>query len=243
MANDYFLFSEKDMYLSISRTQGGRDMVTASLKANQRSEKVYNNRHIVAQLQFDGEYPIIQPYNGPTDFKVVPFTQRKKASGNGQIAHFFLPDHTFRKLMWEKLEKTVFELSKFDVVFAPDFSMWVDLPEFFNRESVFKNRVDTAYMQLCGIPTIPVASWGNADSFSYCFKGLPQESVIAVCGLGHLRSKACDALWHFAIREMERCLHPTLIFVYGPEVPMTDVKTPVRFIADFITKTFRKNGN
>lgn len=143
--------------------------------------------------------------------------------------------------MWEKLEKSVFELSKFDAAFAPDFSMWLDLPDFFNKESVFKNRFDTAYMQLCGLPTIPVASWGNADSFSYCFKGLPQNSVIAVCGLGHLRNKACDALWHFAIRELERQLHPTLILVYGPEVPMPGVKTPVRFITDFITKRFRNN--
>ena len=229
--------------LSISRAPSGRDIVTASLQANQRSELVYNNRHIAFKLLFRGEYPIIQPYNGSTDFEVVPFTQRKKATGQGQVAHFFLHDHTFRRLMWDKLENSVHELSKFDAVFAPDFSMWVDLPEYYNKESLFKNRFDTAYMQYCGIPTIPVASWGDAHSLSYGFKGLPQNSVIGVCGIGHLRNKAQDVLWHFAISELERQLNPTLILIYEPEVPMSNIKTPVHFIQDFITKRFRGDGN
>lgn len=236
------LFGTKDVHLAISRESSGRDVVTASLPAKKQREQVYNNRHIASVLPFDGDYPIIEPYNGPTDLEAIAFSERKKASGHGQIAHFFLDDSKFRRLMWEKLEKSVSELSKFDAVFAPDFSLWVDLPDYENKESIYKNRLDTAYMQKCGIPTIPVASWGNVDSFSYCFKGLPQNSVIAVCGVGHLRSKSCDTLWHLGIKELELQLHPSLIIVYGPEVPMRDVKTPVRFIPDFITKTFRNNG-
>ena len=36
-----------------------------------------------------------------------------------------------------------------------------------------------AYWQTCGLPTIPTASWGALNSFSYCFEGLPCNSIIA----------------------------------------------------------------
>lgn len=212
-----------------------------SLPADRRSEYVYNNRHIVSQLEFDGDLPVVLPYNGPVDFQPVAFCGRKKENGRGQMVHFFLDDCKFRNLMWGKLERTVSELAKFEAVFAPDYSLWVDLPDFYNIESIFKNRVATAYMQKCGFTVIPVASFGNADSFRYCFRGLPQNSVIAVCGVGHLRSRACDSLWHFAIQEIERQLRPSLLLIYGSQVEMPGIKTPVRFIPDFITKRFRSN--
>lgn len=235
------LFSDKDMYLSMLRSKNGRDKIIDSLPNAEKSECVYNNRHIVSKMLFDGEYPIIKPYNGPFNFETIAFTERNRATGKNQAVHFFLYDRYFRKLMWEKLEKTVIELSKFEVVFAPDFSLWVNLPYFYNMESLFKNRVATAYMQQCGINTIPVASFGNVDSLNYCFNGLPQKSIIGLCGVGHLSSKACDALWHYALSVLETKLQPTLIIIYGPKVQITNLKTPIIFITDFITKKFRSN--
>lgn len=239
---DGLLFSVKQLYAAIERTESGWDLKVGSLPADVRREYVYGNRHIASSLLFGGEYPVVKPYNGPVDFEVIGFNQRKKSLGKGQAVHFFLNDRVFRCAMWEKLEKSVHELSKFDAVFAPDFSLWTDLPDVYNKLSLFQNRLCTAYMQSCGFNVIPVASFGNADSLSYCLRGLPQNSVIAFCGVGHLRRKADDRLWHFALREIDRQLSPTLILVYGPTVPITDVKAPVRFIEDYITKKFRKYG-
>lgn len=235
------LFDAKSLYLAIVRSPQGRDLATMSLPEAKRREYVYNNRHLVSQLEFDGPLPVVMPYNGPVNFQTVSFSERKSEIGRGQMVHFFLDDRRFRNLMWGKLEKTVDQLAKFEAVFAPDYSLWVDLPDFYNFESIFKNRVATAYMQKCGFSVIPVASFGNADSFHYCFHGLLQNSVIAVCGIGHLRCRACDALWHFAIRELERQVHPSLILVYGQEVDIPGVSTPVQFIPDFIRKRFRNN--
>lgn len=233
------LFSAKEMYLAISRTNSGRDILTDSLPLPVRREYVYNNRHIACSLPFDNWFPSVQPYEGPLDFEVVPFNQRKKASGKGQAVHFFLNDYVFRRAMWDKLEKTVLELSKFDVVFAPDFSMWLGVPDFDNVTTVYKNRIATSYMQKCGFNTIPVASFADANSFSYCFKGLPQKSVIALCGIGHLRYRELDALWRFAVEELQRQLNPSHIIIYGPEVSLPRIEVPVTFIKDFITTKLR----
>ncbi len=242
MKQDSLLFSAKQLYAAIERTQRGWDLKVGSLPADERREYVFNNRHIASALLFGNDYPIINPYNGPVDFEVIGFNQRNKSQGQGQAVHFFLNDWVFRRAMWERLEKSVHELSKFDAVFAPDFSLWTDLPDFYNKESLFKNRLCTAYMQSCGFNVIPVASFGNVDSLSYCLCGLPQNSVIAISGVGHLRRKADDVLWHYALREIDRQLNPTLILIYGPVVPITGVTAPVRFIKDYITKKFRKYG-
>ncbi len=239
---DWLLFDQKQLYAAIERTNNGWDLKVGSLPADVRREFVFGNRHIASSLLLGSEYPVVQPYNGLVDFEMIGFNQRKKSSGKGQAVHFFLNDWVFRRAMWEKLEKSVHELSKFDAVFAPDFSLWTDLPEFYNKESLFKNRLCTAYMQNCGFNVIPVASFGNADSLSYCLSGLPQNSIIGFCGVGHLRRKADDRLWHFALREIDRQLSPTLILIYGTPVPISDVKAPVRFIKDYITRKFRENG-
>ena len=74
-------------------------------------------------------------------------------------------------------------------------AMWV------NRDSVYHSRFITAYWQKCGYQVIPTASWGDANSFKYCFEGLPEHSVIAVCGIGHDQDKSRKTLWHIDSRE------------------------------------------
>lgn len=92
----------------------------------------------------------------------------------------------------------------------------------------------------CGIPTVPVATWGSIESLRWAFAGLPKHSVIAVCGVGHGRSQGSVLLWNYALQELERQLEPTLIIVYGPETTIPGLHTHVKFIADHITKHFRK---
>lgn len=99
------LFSAKVLYLASFRSPNGRDAEIASLPPKLQAEAVYDNKHIVRQLTIVGEYPVCLPYNGPTNFEAVPATRRKKVTGKGQMAHFFLSDRYFRRLMWNNLEK------------------------------------------------------------------------------------------------------------------------------------------
>lgn len=97
-----------------------------------------------------------------------------------------------------------------------------------------------SYWQHCGFDVLPTASWGNADSFNYCFEGLPEQSVIAVCGVGHHKSRAHHELWKEGLRELERQKHPTGIVIYGEEENVEGIHTPMHFLETFINKKFRK---
>ncbi len=87
---------------------------------------------------------------------------------------------------------------------------------------------------------IPTASWGNVNSFKYCFDGLPEQSVIAVCGIGHEHHRSANKLWHMAMHEMEKQISPIKIIVYGGKKPdATQFDAEIVYFEDFIITHFR----
>ena len=146
-------------------------------------------------------------------------------------SHPLLDDYRFRDAIWCNLDYTTYSIRDYDYYFTPDLSLWVDLPtDFCNKENIYRTRFVGAYWQLCGYKVIPTASWGNADSFKYCYEGLPENSIIAVGGMGHHHCRAAESLWHYALQELERQKHPTLILIYGDEEDLSFLSTPVKFI-------------
>ena len=224
--------------------QRGHSRKFDAIPKYQRRKRIYNNMHLMEGMTFTNKngFPQLSPYTGSTDFEVVSYIDRKKHSGKNQAVHFFLDDYKFRDPVWNNLEFSTYTLNKFDYCFTPDLSVWVDLPtDFYNKENLYRTRFVGAYWQLCGYNVIPTASWGNMDSFSYCFEGLPNNSIIAVSGMGHHTSKGAEFLWHYALKELERQKNPTMILIYGEEETIPNLSTPLQFIQCFISKRFR-NG-
>lgn len=239
---DCFLFSKKEMYL-MEHNKRGRSVALARMPRLTRQKKIYENMHLMDGITFVGEklFPQMQPYTGDVDFEVVSYIDRNAHDGKNEALHFFLDDYRFRYAVWDNLERTTQSVAKFDYLFTPDLSMWVDLPtEFFNLLSVFRTRYIGAYWQRCGFSVIPTVSWGNANSFSYAFEGLPQHSVLAVCGVGNKHCEARLELWKYAIRRIEEDLSPIMIIVFGEYVEVSGIHTPMKFIPDFISTHFRK---
>ena len=116
-------------------------------------------------------------------------------------------------------------------------AMWV------NRDSVYHSRFITAYWQKCGYQVIPTASWGDANSFKYCFEGLPEHSVIAVCGIGHDQDKSRKTLWHIAVHRLIAEKKPTALVIYGgKQEDYQQLPVKVKYIPDFINQHFRTDG-
>ncbi len=238
------LFSDKELYL-MSHNPRGRSYQLDGLSEKTKRKIIHENMHLMEGMKFTStnSFPQMEAYNGSTDFTAVPYTYWKRCDGTGQAAHFFLDDFRFRDAVWCNLEKTTCSLSKFDYLFTPDFSLWKNLPtEFPNKENIYRTRFVGCLWQLSGYNVIPTASWGGLQSFAYCFEGLPERSVIAVSGMGSQKSADAFNLWCHGLRSLELQKTPTLILVYGPEVVIPDLHTPVKFIPDYISTHFR-NGN
>ena len=235
------LFSKKELY-QMEHTLKGRSIRTSMIPKHRRRKVIYDNMHLMDGMTFTTRhsFPQMLPYNGDTDFELVSFTDRKKHTGKNEALYFFLDDYRFRDLLWCDLERTTFSISHYDYFFTPDFSLWRDLPtEYYNLQNTFRTRFVGLFWQLRGFKTIPTYSFGGLSSFSYCLEGLPCHSVIAVCGLSNRKDLQAYNVWCYALRRLEEEKHPTLILVYGPEIDIPDLHTPVKFLEDFISKRFR----
>ena len=230
-----YLFPDKVMY-ELSCTSSGKLRYDKSIKTFQRKKQVVNNLHLTNGLSFtDKSFAMLQPYNGPVDFDICPYCKYRKSSGSNTALHFFQDDYTF-KTLWDNLETASYKFRKFDYIFTPDYSMYLDAPDHINRDAVYKNRaVGAIWQQKFGFNVIPTFSFGPASSFSYCFDGLPEYSVLAVehSSVGHTYPQR--KLFQKAIETVVSTKHPTTLIVYGFPLDF-DPKVPVKYFECNIQK-------
>lgn len=243
IVTDGILFSQKENYV-MSHTIDGK--ATFLEKLNHRpSFYRYDNMHLAGSLtmaDYGGiSIPLMDAYTGPVDFTAYPFSKCKKLDGKNQAVHFFGNDNEFRYAVWNRLEQTSISLSRFDVLFTPDFSMYTEeYLSFIGLQAVYMTRFVGAYwQQVCGYSVIPTVSFGNADSLKYSLWGLPSGSVLGVCGEGVNHSRSARELWDYALRYIEKELSPMLFIVYGQETTVPGLHTPIKFIPDYISIHFR----
>lgn len=237
------LFSNKALYIT-SHTERGRNYLLCNLPKNTIRQITGDNMHLIGHMRFTEEngFPILSPYNPEKlDFTLFSYKDRNKHKYGKWAVHFFQNDYTFLKAITCNLERTTATLSKCDVIFAPDCSLYVDAPIFINKQNIYRSRFAAAYWQSCGFNVIQTASWGNANSLKYSFEGLAEHSVTAVCGIGHDHCSQARHLWQYALQKLVETKSPTKIIVYGGKcdsIPKLDI--PVIYYTDYITKNFRK---
>ncbi|MBO4804407.1 MAG: DUF4417 domain-containing protein [Paludibacteraceae bacterium] len=240
------IFNRKEIYL-ISHDKNGKLFLDKN-KTKRRPMYRYDNLHLVDGMSFTSyhgvDIPVLSPLLGSLECEFIPFSERKKYSGKNQGVHFFQYDDTFRFAVWNRLEKTTYDLKNFEILTTPDFTMYVDRPSFFALQSVFMTRFVGAYWQKCGYRVLPTASWSDVDSFEFAFLGLPEHSPIAVGGVGVKGNPGAQELWHLGLLELEKRVQPSQILIYGDSrLELPTLNTPVKFIIDNITKHFRNDRN
>lgn len=236
------LFSIKELYI-MEHTASGQSLKIAQIPKRYKRKQIYENMHLMEGMTFTAglRYPQMTAITEIPDFTCVAYTERNKYEGKNQAVHFFQDDYRFRGAVWCDLERITYSLRKFDYYFTPDLSLWKDLPtDFYNLQNTYRTRFIGAYWQKCGYNVIPTASWGGLNSFAYCFEGLPSNSIIAVSGMGNMASEDAYNRWCYGLRRLEESKHPISILVYGQELDIPDLHTPVKFIPDFITTKLRK---
>lgn len=238
------IFSNKEMY-TMSHTLMGREYEFKRLPDVEQLKLKQNNMHLMSGIHFteSNGFPILEAFSNSMDYDFYPYCDYRKLEGKGQGIHFFIDDYKFSVACDAKLEQTTSKLMKFDVVFCPDYSLYVDTSEHINKHNIYLSRFAGAYWQKCGLQVIPTASWSNADSFEYCFEGFPCNSVIGISGVGVKWSRPSYRLWQYGVRALEETLTPSLIVVYGDSLEVPGLQTPMFFIKDQITKNFRYAAN
>ena len=94
--------------------------------------------------------------------------------------------------------------------------------------NIYRSRQIGAYYQSQGIKVIPTISWAEAESFEYCFRGIPKGSIVSVSTIGVKEDKAALQVWREGMDEMLKQLEPSMILLYGGALDYDYKGVPVR---------------
>ena len=149
----------------------------------------YRNSPFFLRNQFEGAGKFNLPVIPKAAFLQEDFNNlrligydRVKADKNShrqRMVHFFLYDYRFESV-WDKPERAAEAIINYRAALSPDFSMYLEMNPAMQLYNTFRNRWCGAYFASKGIRVIPTVSWGDENTFGFCFDGIPKGSVVAV---------------------------------------------------------------
>ena len=128
-----------------------------------------------------------------------------------KTVHFFVEDDKLERY-YQKPENYIRRLAQYQHVLTPDYSLYIDMPLTLQLYNTFRSRWCGAYWQYHQLSVIPTISWGETDSFEFCFLGIEFESVVAISTLGCLKSKESFLKGYF---EMKKRINPKQVLCFG----------------------------
>jgi hypothetical protein len=129
--------------------------------------------------------------------------------------HFFLDDYRF-ETVWSRPLRALEHLSKYRILFTPDFSLYADWPLAMQQWNVYRNRWCGRYWQALGFQVVPTLSWSAPESFDFCFEGVPPNSLVAVSAVGvDMEEPFQRARFMAGFREMVERVSPSMVLAYG----------------------------
>ena len=133
---------------------------------------------------------------------------------NNKTLHFYTDDFRFNRL-WDNPRKYNKIIKRYKAVITPDFSVYQDMPTPLKIYNTYKNRWLGHYWQSLGVTVIPSVNWCDLNSFTYCFQGIEEGSVISItCNTVR---KTDVSFYYFidGIKEILSYLKPCKIIVFG----------------------------
>lgn len=192
-----------------------------------RNEFLYNSNSA-------GQYnmPLIRKQN--IDISKIEFlsyvnTKKEDNENKNKTIHFFTYDWKFEKV-YDNADDEIKKLSQYYCLLSPDFSIFTNMPLALQIESVFKNRWCGAYWQSKGLKVIPTVSWGDERSFDFCFDGIEEGSIVAVCT--YYREN-CEEEFMLGYNEMLKRIKPSVIICYDEPF-----KSMIGNIKEFLPTTY-----
>lgn len=199
------------------------------------------NLHEYDDENSEGFYqmPMIHPtQHVPKGF--IGFNYVLNKGDTSKCVHFFLDDYQFERI-WNSPQQYIEKLKAYDSVLTPDFSLYLDMPNAMKIWNTYRSRLIGQMCQREGIEVIPTVSWGDADTFDYCFDGLPKHSVVAISTIGVKRDVEQFEIWKNGVDKMIEMLEPSAIIVYGGALEHDYGTAEVVNVTNDVTERMKKH--
>lgn len=174
----------------------------------------------------------------PTD--LIGFNYAKTSKNKNTGIHFYIDDYQFERL-WNAPEKYIDVLREYECILTPDFSLYMDMPMPMKIWNIYRSRQIGAYYQARGIKVIPTVSWAEAETFEFCFLGIPKGSVVSVSTIGVKQDSEALEIWEEGMKAMIEQIEPSTILVYGGELEFDYGDINVIYFDNKVLKNWREN--
>ncbi len=180
--------------------------------------RLLRNWENLQRATFDGvgRYQIPEIFPADTDCDTWIGCNFAKTCDEREVhgIHFFVDDYQFNRF-WADPDRYVPMLKQFKAVMTPDFSTYTDFPLALQIYNHYRKHWLGAYWQLNGMIVIPTISWGDEDSYEWCFDGEPKNSTVAISSVGIMNEAEAKRLFISGYREMLDRLTPTRLILQG----------------------------
>lgn len=197
------------------------------------TEENYNYRTspLFLRNQSDGKgnfkIPIVPKFIAQSDnfndLRLIGFNKTKADDTKhlDRMIHFFLYDYKFERV-WKNPDTDLEKLRRYRAVLTPDFSMYIEMAPALQLYNTFRNRWCGAYYASKGIRVIPTVSWGEENTFEFCFDGIEKGGTVAVSTYmvsEHGNRKDQKEFFLKGYNELLRRVEPEKIICYNEPFP------------------------
>lgn len=187
------------------------------MEEHKRKENLMNIK-LIEQLVLSDYYeiPIIRKETVIPQ-RIIPFSQIFTVRNIDCGVHFFIDDYRFERI-WKFPNRYLSRLKKFNCIFAPDFSVYWDMPFPMKIWNIYRSRFIGQWLQKEGVRVVPSITWAEDDTFEYCFQGVEKGSTVAISTVGSRRNQSSLRIWVRGVDEMIRRISPGTILIYGDPI-------------------------
>lgn len=145
--------------------------------------------------------------------RLIGFNYAMSSKEHDAGLHFYLDDYQFERI-WREPEKYIEIMKRYDCALTPSYSLYMDMARPTKMHNVFRARLLGQMMQDAGIVTIPIVYWAGAESWEYCFDGLPEGGTVSTLTMGIANDDVWQ-VWRAGMEEYIKRKHPDRILLYG----------------------------
>ncbi len=218
-----------------------KDQEVEEVKENERirTSKSYN-LDLYDESEVDGFYemPLIHKESMvPKD--LIGFNYMLTSKERDVGVHMYVDDYQFERL-WNNPDKYLEELSRYQCVLTPDFSLYMDMPMAMKIWNVYRSRMLGQYWQRNGIRVIPTISWAEQETYQFCFDGIEKGSIVSISTIGVKREKEALKIWCDGVTAMIKHIRPSMILVYGGYIEFDYQGIPVKYYDNKVTERMKE---
>lgn len=170
--------------------------------------------------------------------KMIGFNYAKTSKEKDSCIHFYLDDYQFERI-WNNPDNYIELLLEYDSMLSPDFSLYLGMPMPMKIWNTYRSRYIGAYFQSRGAIVIPCISWGDEETYEFCFRGIEQGAVVSVSTIGVKENKFALGMWQNGMKEMIKQINPSAILVYGGKLDFDYGDIEVRYFENQVTKRWK----